>query len=83
MAQITAHGKSGTGEEDKSFNPKFYHIRKRGAWKIQESLEAKSGLGKVYNCPCPSGTQISATFNVLHGFSDDVQSVTLLKLETY
>jgi hypothetical protein len=82
MTQITVHGGSGTGEEDKSFNPGFYHIRKGGAWKIQESLEAKSGLGKVYECPCPSGTQISAVFNILYGFSDDVQSVTLPKLET-
>jgi len=83
MAQITGHGKSGTSEEDRSFYPKFYHIRKGGAWKIQESLEAKSRLGKVYRCPCPSGTQISATFKVLRGFSDNVQSVTLQKLETY
>jgi hypothetical protein len=88
MTQITVHGGSGTDEEDKSFNPKsfnpkFYHIRKGGAWTIQESPKSRSGLGKVYHCPCPSGTQISAIVNSLYGFSDDVKSVTLPKLETY
>jgi hypothetical protein len=82
MTQITAHGRSCTGAEAKSFPSKF-HDDRNGGWKFQVSGVSTSDLERVVKCPVPSGTHVRSTFGVWYGLSDEIQSVSLHKLETY